>query len=526
MSTFPQILPTANADPSHGEQNTAGFPDESKNLPGVFEKMMTQALSTPPANSGPPKEENQPPQTSVQPAQIPAHFSNKMPGHIGVSLQAADVFNSAKAVYANVAIQSKGAPLNPTDSKATTQASASSNKDKKSETSVEPASMPASLETFLNQVFAAPVLTVDPIGKSGGEKAPKGSGSPAPSPTGVSELSVVSPAPTRASSASSATAKVLPPQLSTSQLAPTMEPNVAQQTSAAVAKEIALPAKNLEPANPASAMAVKPSSPELPEDQTALGSALQPGNKTDKVSDSSTATTAQPQPEPNGTSIAKQDVEMKQAEKTNKIAGQTEKVLPGNVVSTPREGQSPGVSLNAQSFMSTTAAASSPALNNIDGMSSLPSDSVAASAVVNARSNSLERTQELVMVNATRLSDSGNNSMQVVIKPDAGTQLSLELRQQSGNVEVQATLQQGDFNHLNQQWPDLQQRLEERGIRLSPLTDDGASGGSNTGNETFENKQNQANEVVPELKLVDAPAGMFTSEPAQTSAHRGWETWA
>jgi hypothetical protein len=130
------------------------------------------------------------------------------------------------------------------------------------------------------------------------------------------------------------------------------------------------------------------------------------------------------------------------------------------------------------------------------------------------------------MVSATRLSDSGNNSMQVVIKPDAGTQLSLELRQQSGNVEVQATLQQGDFNHLNQQWPDLQQRLEERGIRLSPLTDEGATGGSNTGSETFENKQNEGNKVVPELTLVDAPAGMFTSEPAQTSAHRGWETWA
>jgi hypothetical protein len=525
MSTFPQILPTVNADPPHGEQNMAGFPDESKNLPGVFEKMMTQALSTPPANSGSPKEENQSPQTSVQPAQIPAGFSNKMPGHSGIPLHAAHIFNSAEVVYGNLAIQSKAATLNQTNSKTSTQASGTSNKDKKSETLVESASMPASLETFLNQVFAVPVLTVDPIGKSGGEKAPKGSGSAAPSPAGVSELSVVSPAPARTNSASTATAKVSSPQLSASQLTPTIEPNIVQQTSASAAKEIASPAQNLEPTNPIAAMAVKPSSPELPEDQTALGFASEPGNKTDKVSDSNTGTPAQPQPEPNGTSIAKQDVAMKQAEKTNKIAGQTEKVLPGNVVSAARESQSPGVSLNAQSFIS-TAAAGSPALNNIDGMSSLPSDSIAASAVVNARSNSLERTQDLMMVSATRLSDSGNNSMQVVIKPDAGTQLSLELRQQSGNVEVQATLQQGDFNHLNQQWPDLQQRLEERGIRLSSLTDEGATGGSNTGSETFENKQNQASEVVPELTLMDAPAGMFTPEPAQTSAHRGWETWA
>jgi hypothetical protein len=525
MSTFPQIPPTVNADPAHGEQNMAAFPDESKNLPGVFEKMMTQALSAPPANSGSPKEENQSSQTSVQPVQIPANFSNKMPGHSGIPLHAAHVFNSAEAVYGNLAIQSKAATLNQTNSKATTQASGTSNKDKKSQTSVEPANTPTSLETFLNQVFAMPVLTVDPIGKSGGEKAPKGSGSATPSQAGVTELSVVSPAPARTNSASTATAKALPAQLSTSQLTPIIEPNAAQQTSASVAKEIALPAKNLEPTSPAATITVKPSSSELPEDQIVLGSALESRNTTDKVSDSNTDTPAQPSPEPNGTSIAKQDVAMKQAEKTNKIAGQTEKVLPGNVVSAARESQSPGVSLNAQSFMSTSAAGS-PTLNNIDGISSSPSDSVAASAVVNARSNSLERTQELVMVSATRLSDSGNNSMQVVIKPDAGTQLSLELRQQSGNVEVQATLQQGDFNHLNQQWPDLQQRLEERGIRLSPLTDEGASGGSNSGSETFENKQNQTNEVVPELTLVDAPAGMFTPEPAQTSAHRGWETWA
>jgi hypothetical protein len=116
--------------------------------------------------------------------------------------------------------------------------------------------------------------------------------------------------------------------------------------------------------------------------------------------------------------------------------------------------------------------------------------------------------------------------MQVVIKPDAGTQLSLELRQQGGNVEVQAVLHQGDFNHLNQQWPDLQQRLEERGIRLAPLTDEGAASNNTSDSEMFQNKQNQANEAVSELTLVDARAGMFTPEPAQTSAHRGWETWA
>lgn len=130
-------------------------------------------------------------------------------------------------------------------------------------------------------------------------------------------------------------------------------------------------------------------------------------------------------------------------------------------------------------------------------------------------------------MNAVRLSDSGNSSMQVVIKPDAGTELSLELRQRGGGgVEVQAVLQQGDFNHLSQQWPELQQRLEQRGVRLAPLSDEGAAANNGGSQETFQQKQNQTAGMVPEIALADAPTGMLAPAAAQSPAHRGWETWA
>jgi hypothetical protein len=104
----------------------------------------------------------------------------------------------------------------------------------------------------------------------------------------------------------------------------------------------------------------------------------------------------------------------------------------------------------------------------------------------------LERVQDMIVLHADRLSESGNASLQVVIKPGAGTQLSLELRQRGDGVEAQAVLQRGDFNHLNQQWPALQQQLEQRGIRLAPLIADGnfASGGENN----FQHNQNQSAE--------------------------------
>ena len=51
-------------------------------------------------------------------------------------------------------------------------------------------------------------------------------------------------------------------------------------------------------------------------------------------------------------------------------------------------------------------------------------------------------------------------SLSVVIRPGAGTELSLELRQRNGAVEAHAILQRGDFQMLNQHWPELQAQLE------------------------------------------------------------------
>lgn len=216
---------------------------------------------------------------------------------------------------------------------------------------------------------------------------------------------------------------------------------------------------------------------------------------------------------------------MKQAEKTNKIAGQTEKVLPGNAMSVVRANSAPSYSSQTEQSAETMIAGSL-ATGNVGEAAVLPVNAIAAPIAVNSRDDILERVQEMVALNAVRLSDSGNSSMQVVIKPDAGTQLSLELRRQDGSVEVQAVLRQGDFNHLSQQWPDLQQRLDQRGVRLAPLSDEGAAANSSGGQETFQHKQSHPAEIVPEITLVETPTGMFTPEAKETPAYRGWETWA
>ncbi len=237
-----------------------------------------------------------------------------------------------------------------------------------------------------------------------------------------------------------------------------------------------------------------------------------------------------------GTPVARQDVPMKNTEQTNKVAGQAEKVLPGNVVLAARENILPGrgVSIPApargERLEANVANLTVAPDRAADGP--VPTDeSVAVSNVSGHGARTLDRTHELVSLHALRLVDAKSDLLQVVLKPGAGTQLSLELRQRGGSIEAQAVLQAGDFEHLKQHWPDLQQRLEQRGIRLAPLTsDENFTGG---GSQGFQNQRN------PPVDQESFPVGTFAGfvpvgaknilpeEPAiQAASSRGWQTWA
>jgi hypothetical protein len=243
----------------------------------------------------------------------------------------------------------------------------------------------------------------------------------------------------------------------------------------------------------------------------------------------------QKQPEVNGTSVAQQDVPMKKMEKTDKITSSAGKILPGAAVSVARENNLPSrenfsaAALSRAGQMAANVTANSSASNNANDAAPVSAD--AANAIVSGntaevRSRALERAQDIIVLHADRLSESGNASLQVVIKPGAGTQLSLELRQRGDGVEAQAVLQRGDFNHLNQQWPALQQQLEQRGIRLAPLVSDGNFVNSDNPN-TFQNTKNQSAEsdLIPALAEV-APIGSFAPTATRAGTHRGWESWA
>ena len=144
----------------------------------------------------------------------------------------------------------------------------------------------------------------------------------------------------------------------------------------------------------------------------------------------------------------------------------------------------------------------------------------------------VQRTQELVSSQVMRLHESGADTMRVVINPDAGLQLSLHLQQRGNSVEVQAVLDRGNFGLLNRHWPELQQQLELRGVRVAPLANAEQSfGGGSEGfrQPTTSHGQHAGDDAeLPAMAAVLLPGlpPATATASASTISSQHLETWA
>jgi hypothetical protein len=121
------------------------------------------------------------------------------------------------------------------------------------------------------------------------------------------------------------------------------------------------------------------------------------------------------------------------------------------------------------------------------------------------------------------------DSVSVVIRPGAGTELSLELRHRNGTVEAAAVLQRGDFQLMNQHWPELQQKLEQRGIKLSALGGEGNFSAADNGN--FSHRHQPSSEEAAQQASAFAEFTVAMNRGGATArlapvAPDGWESWA
>jgi hypothetical protein len=222
----------------------------------------------------------------------------------------------------------------------------------------------------------------------------------------------------------------------------------------------------------------------------------------------------------NGTPSALMAKLMDTGGKPDKSAYSTGKFLPGEVSVAARGSDFPAGATQPSS--TAFADPTNPVNSSVTSTSAL--DRVESFSPTDLQLQALERTHELVASHAMRLENVDRDTLTVVLKPGAGTQISLELRQNSDGIQAQAALQQGDYQHLNQNWSDLQQRLDQRGIRLGPLLDQGSFG--NGSNEQSKPQPNQPAESVAGSEFAGVRTSAKMNPAVRAKAAAGWETWA
>lgn len=253
------------------------------------------------------------------------------------------------------------------------------------------------------------------------------------------------------------------------------------------------------------------------------------------TADSASTKPHAPTTELGGTSAAEQTATMNNAEPAAKVAGTPESSVPAvtalaSAVQAVTRSK-PAVKASARVESSDASAPTNPmsASRPPSAEETSSTNLISASSQTELRARALDRTHDILALHGMQLKQSNTDSLNVVIKPGAGLQLSLQMKQTGDGIQAQAVLQQGNFNELNKHWAELQQRLEERGIRLAPLGNESAA--ANNGGENFQQQSRQPGQpdalsAGAFAEFAAAGASSPNATLAATVASRGWESWA
>ncbi len=147
----------------------------------------------------------------------------------------------------------------------------------------------------------------------------------------------------------------------------------------------------------------------------------------------------------------------------------------------------------------------------------------------------IERIGEIISREVRMFKRAADDQVDVVLTPDAKTQISLRLQWRDGQVEVQAKCELGDHRALSLQWAQLQTSLAQQGVKLAPLTERTSTGfteffspssfshSQNSGGQRQSPPQPPAPEL-PSAPMVSASRRALTTKQAPTNDR--FETWA
>ena len=127
------------------------------------------------------------------------------------------------------------------------------------------------------------------------------------------------------------------------------------------------------------------------------------------------------------------------------------------------------------------------------------------------------------------------DSMSVVLKPDANTEVYLHLTLHQGSVDVETQLKRGDLAGLQSQWGQVQEAMARQGVRVGPLQgadtpgfSDLNSGGSSAGSgrEQHPFGDPEAGPAGQPIFVSTQPAPRPQTPRTSRPEDRSWESWA
>jgi hypothetical protein len=124
---------------------------------------------------------------------------------------------------------------------------------------------------------------------------------------------------------------------------------------------------------------------------------------------------------------------------------------------------------------------------------------------------------------------SQQNELQVVLRPDAQTELFLQIRHIDGQIHLQARCERGDFNWLDSQWSAVQNSLANQGVRVEPLQAAFRAQDSFSSTLMHDERGSQREQRPANLSFEQEIPKQTKSSSRPTSSGpraRGWQSWA
>ena len=210
-----------------------------------------------------------------------------------------------------------------------------------------------------------------------------------------------------------------------------------------------------------------------------------------------------------GTAVAKMTVSMNNEPKMEEVAGLTQQLLPGGAVSQ----FAPGINLPSEPPRSACGEnigvdALSAAARLTTGLARTD-DSVSGDLLDVRDASPSARLGEVISREVRMFKRGGDDLVEVVLTPDAKTQISLKLQWRDGQVEVQARCDMGDHRLLNTQWSQLQASFAAHGVRLSHLSER-----AHTGFTEFFSNSGFSQQRGDERQPAQQPSAIDVMKPA------------